>query len=154
MLPDRDGCGRKVFPMATTKLHYGRTPNWHRRCGGYNELVATVTFEQARGCVIAKVGQSRAAPETDVVSLAHAHGRVLAQTIYADRDSPAAPRSVRDGFAVRAADLPGKLWVIGEVRAGESFDGEVEPGQAVEIMTGAPMPAGADCVVGRLRSDG
>ena len=54
---------------------------------------------------------------------------------------------MRDGFAVRAADLPGELDVIGEVRAGERFAGEVGPGQAVEIMTGAPLPAGADAVV-------
>src|SRR6201999_4334675 len=65
----------------------------------------------------------------------------------ADRDSPALARSVRDGYAVRAADLPGELAVIGEVRAGERFAGEVGAGQGVEIMTGAPIPAGADAVV-------
>jgi molybdopterin molybdotransferase len=72
---------------------------------------------------------------------------VLAETIAADRDYPALARSVRDGYAVRAADLPGTLDVIGEVRAGESFSGEVTGGQAVEIMTGAPLPRGADAVV-------
>ncbi len=54
---------------------------------------------------------------------------------------------MRDGYAVRAADLPGELAVIGEVRAGERFAGVVGPGQAVEIMTGAPVPAGADAVI-------
>jgi molybdopterin molybdotransferase len=56
-------------------------------------------------------------------------------------------RSVRDGYAVRAADLPGSLEIIGEVRAGERFDGVVGVGQALEIMTGAPIPRGADAVV-------
>src|SRR5690606_10797329 len=60
---------------------------------------------------------------------------------------PPFPRSARDGFAVHAADLPGTLTVIGEVRAGESYSGEVNRGQALEIMTGAPLPAGADAVV-------
>ncbi len=72
---------------------------------------------------------------------------MLAEPVRADRDYPPVSRSVRDGFAVRAADLPGELFVIGEVRAGEAFSGEVQPGQAVEIMTGAPMPRGADSVV-------
>jgi molybdopterin molybdotransferase len=81
------------------------------------------------------------------VDLVCARGRVLAEALTADRDYPAVPRSVRDGFAARSADLPGMLQVIGEVRAGERFAGEVGPGQAVEIMTGAPLPQGADAVV-------
>ncbi len=48
---------------------------------------------------------------------------------------------------MRAADLPGRLTVTGEIRAGEKFAGEVHSGQAIEIMTGAPLPAGADAVV-------
>ena len=71
----------------------------------------------------------------------------MAEAIAADRDTPALSRSVRDGFAVRAIDLPGSLEVIGEVRAGEAFSGQVARGQAVEIMTGAPVPAGADAIV-------
>lgn len=74
-------------------------------------------------------------------------GRVIAEDIFADRDYPPFARSARDGFAVRAADLPGDLRVIGEVRAGEVFEGSVGTRQAVEIMTGAPMPSGADAVV-------
>ena len=104
---------------------------------------------------------SRDIPIEDV-PIEEAGGRVLAEDIAADRDSPAVARSVRDGYAVRAADLPGTLEIIGEVRAGESFAGAVGPGQAVEIMTGAPLPAGADAVVmvehtaredGRVRID-
>src|ERR1700736_4297632 len=84
---------------------------------------------------------------TETVALAEAAGRVLAEEIAADRDYPPFARSARDGFAVRAADLPGELRVIGEVRAGEMFTGAVAAGEAVEIMTGAPMPEGADAVV-------
>ena len=93
------------------------------------------------------VGKARAAPAAEVVALEAAAGRVLAAPIAADRDYPALARSVRDGYAVRAVDLPGDLEVIGEVRAGESFSGQVGPHQAVEIMTGAPVPRGADAVV-------
>jgi molybdopterin molybdotransferase len=82
-----------------------------------------------------------------MVSLSDAAGRVLAGPVASDRDYPTLTRSVRDGFAVRAQDLPGDLFVIGEVRAGESFAGEVQPGEALEIMTGAPLPRGADSVV-------
>jgi molybdopterin molybdotransferase len=122
-----------------------------------------LTFHVARETVLNKVGAARPAPEAESVALDAAAGRVLAEDIAADRDSPALARSVRDGYAVRAADLPGELLVIGEVRAGQRFEGEVARGEAVEIMTGAPIPAGADAVVmvehtrrvdGRVQIDG
>jgi molybdopterin molybdotransferase len=109
--------------------------------------VATFSFNQARECVLAKVTEARSTPGVERVGLLAAAGRVLAERVLADRDYPPFARSVRDGFAVRAADLPGELEVIGEVRAGESSTQSVGAGQAVEIMTGAPMPAGADSVV-------
>ena len=86
-------------------------------------------------------------PETEFVDLMAAADRVLAEDLAADRDYPPTARSVRDGFAVRAGNLPGRLEVIGEVRAGETYRGQVHPGQAVEIMTGAPLPDGADQVI-------
>jgi molybdopterin molybdotransferase len=86
-------------------------------------------------------------PPSDEVALPDAAGRVLAEDIPADRDTPALSRSARDGFAIRAADVPGTLQVIGEVRAGDRFTGAVLSGQAVEIMTGAPVPDGADTIV-------
>jgi molybdopterin molybdotransferase len=104
----------------------------------------TLPFEDARECVVREVRPVR---ETEQVPLLEATGRVLAETISADRDYPPFRRSARDGFAVRAADLPGELFVVGEVRAGEVFAGSVGPGEAVEIMTGAPLPDGADAVV-------
>ena len=107
----------------------------------------TLSFEQARACVLREVSAARPTPATEQVSALEAAGRVLAETVFADRDYPPFPRAARDGFAVRAADVPGALQVIGEVRAGEVFRGSVSAGSAVEIMTGAPLPAGADAVV-------
>jgi molybdopterin molybdotransferase len=107
-------------------------------------VVASLTFRQAREMVLNTVRGTPAVEECGLDGLA---GRVLAEDIAADRDTPALARSVRDGFAVRAIDLPGTLDVIGEVRAGERYTGAVGRGQAVEIMTGAPVPDGADAVV-------
>jgi molybdopterin molybdotransferase len=109
--------------------------------------MATVSFTAARDIVLREVRSARRQPAIEVVPLAAAAGRVLAEPIQADRDLPAVARSLRDGFAVHAADLPGELDVIGEVRAGERFTGTVHAGQALEIMTGAPLPDGADAVV-------
>ena len=109
--------------------------------------VATLSFNDARACVLERVRASATAMPTDTVPLADADGRVLAESVTADRDYPPTARSVRDGFAVRSADEPRGLRVIGEVAAGQSFQGEVGPGEAVEIMTGAPVPRGADAIV-------
>jgi molybdopterin molybdotransferase len=109
-------------------------------------LVATVTFLAARNSVFSEVSKAdRLMPEA--VELSDAAGRVLAECIHADRDYPPFARSARDGFALRVAELPGELKVTGEVRAGEVFAGEVKTREAVEIMTGAPVPPGADAVV-------
>src|SRR5258706_12503028 len=109
-------------------------------------FVPTMTFEQARACVIQQVGAARQRPVMEDAGLESLGGRVLGVDVSADRDIPALARSGRDGFALHAADVPGTLEIIGEVRAGGRFDGTVEHGQAVEIMTGAPMPRGADAV--------
>jgi len=91
--------------------------------------------------------------EVETVDLLAGLGRVLAEGILADRDFPPFDRATRDGYAVQAADLaevPARLEVVGEVKAGDwPQPGEcsVGHGQAVGIMTGAPLPAGADAVV-------
>jgi molybdopterin molybdotransferase len=74
---------------------------------------------------------------------------VLAEAVLADRDQPPFPRSTRDGFACRATDLTDSLplKVVGSIRAGDAQTIEIAAGKAVEIMTGAPVPSGADCVV-------
>jgi molybdenum cofactor synthesis domain-containing protein len=79
--------------------------------------------------------------------LAAAVGRVLAADVVAGEDVPPFANSAVDGYAVRAADVPGELRVVGEVAAGaEPYDGVVGAGEAVRIMTGAPIPEGADAV--------
>jgi molybdopterin molybdotransferase len=89
----------------------------------------------------------------ETLDLLAAVGRVLAEGIVADRDFPPFARATRDGYAVRAADLaqvPARLEVLGEVKAGDWPEPEVcsvGRGQAVGIMTGAPLPAGTDAVV-------
>ncbi len=91
--------------------------------------------------------------EMETVDLLAGVGRVLAESILADRDFPPFDRATRDGYAVRAADLaevPARLEVVGEVKAGDWPDPavcSVGRGQAVGIMTGSPLPAGADAVV-------
>ena len=89
------------------------------------------------------------APGVERVSLRESRGRVLAEEVRADRDQPPFDRSTRDGFAVKAVEASGaELRVVGLVRAGERWQGgQLERGTAIEIMTGAPMPEGADAVV-------
>jgi len=88
------------------------------------------------------------------VGLLGAAGRVLAEPVTADRDIPPLTNAAMDGYAVRGADVahaaegdPARLQVVGEVAAGHVSPLAVEPGTAVRIMTGAPVPTGADTVV-------
>ncbi len=106
-----------------------------------------MTFPQAREVVLQRVRDAYEAPATETTDLLCAAGRVLAEDIAADRDTPPTARSVRDGFAIRAADAPGEFDVIGESRAGTPFKGTIGTRQAVEIMTGAALPDGADGVI-------
>ena len=85
--------------------------------------------------------------DSETVALDAALGRVLNQDLRATRDQPPFRASAMDGWAVRAADGPGRLRIIGESAAGHGFTGVLEPGEAVRIFTGAPVPAGADAVV-------
>ncbi|HZZ38974.1 MAG TPA: gephyrin-like molybdotransferase Glp [Acidobacteriaceae bacterium] len=86
--------------------------------------------------------------QKEFVPLLRAPGRVLAEPILADRDQPPFPRSTRDGFACRANELErGPLRIAGLLRAGQPWTGgSLGVGEAVEIMTGAAVPPGADCV--------
>lgn len=77
----------------------------------------------------------------------HALGQVLAEDGVADIDSPPFDKSMMDGYAVRAADCGSPLKVTGEVRAGAVASTSIQPGEAVRIFTGAPIPPGADAVV-------
>ena len=112
--------------------------------------MSALTFHQARPVVIERVRESAAVAEVETTPLDQALGRVLAEDVSADRDYPPFARAARDGFAVRSVDIasiPARLRLIGETRAGEPSRFRVGPGEAVEIMTGAPGPDGADCVV-------
>jgi len=111
-----------------------------------------VSFEEARR-LVEQHAAGVCPGEAETVDLLAGLGRVLAEGLVADRDFPPFDRATRDGYAVRAADLtrfPARLEVVGEVKAGDWPDPgvcSVGRGQAVEIMTGAPLPAGADAVV-------
>ena len=90
--------------------------------------------------------------KTEILGLAYALGRVLGRPVLADRDQPPFDRSTRDGYACYAADLLSDkpLTVSGQIRAGDAIEYprvKLAPGTAVEIMTGAPVSAGADHVV-------
>src|SRR5437870_7790611 len=81
-------------------------------------------------------------------------GQVLAEDIHAEFSIPPADNTAMDGYAVQAASTHGaddanpiELQVIGELAAGYIFEGQVGPGEALRIMTGAPMPEGADSIV-------
>ena len=108
-----------------------------------------ISYQQARDKVASKVRQLVGSVATESVALRQALGRVLAQEIRSDRDYPPFDRSIRDGYAIRAEDTrPGaRLRCIGEIRAGEAPSFTVTAGTCVQIMTGAPLPQGADAVV-------
>jgi len=86
----------------------------------------------------------------EMVPLAACHGRSLARDLAARRTQPPFAVSAMDGYAVRAADcatIPATLTVIGESAAGRGYRGDIGPGEAVRIFTGAPLPTSADAIV-------
>jgi molybdopterin molybdotransferase len=110
-----------------------------------------LSFHEARRTV-EEYGSAVASTEPELLPLLESLGLVLAEDLRADRDFPPFPRSTRDGYAVKAADVhnvPAHLHCIGEIRAGavQREPLTVASGQTVEIMTGAPVPHGADAVV-------
>ncbi|XP_078419333.1 gephyrin isoform X2 [Cetorhinus maximus] len=84
---------------------------------------------------------------TEIINYRDGMGRVLAQDVFAKDNLPPFPASVKDGYAVRAADGPGDRFIIGESQAGEQPTQTVMPGQVMRVTTGAPIPCGADAVV-------
>jgi molybdopterin molybdotransferase len=85
--------------------------------------------------------------DTESVALALSLDRILAEPVAAAIDVPAQDNSAMDGYALRAQDAGQPLRLIGTALAGHAFAGTVTAGTCVRIMTGAPVPAGADCVV-------
>ncbi len=96
---------------------------------------------------LARVTDGVVALRAEEVPLLDSLGRILAADVLAPRPLPPWPASAMDGFAVRASDVPGTLEVLETVMAGGWPRREVVPGTATRIMTGAPVPAGADAVV-------
>jgi molybdopterin molybdotransferase len=88
-----------------------------------------------------------AAPQIERTPLNASLGRFLAQPVLADDDYPRVARSVMDGFAVVAEDLPGELSIAGDVHMGEAARAALERGRAMRIPTGGTLPRGADAVV-------
>ncbi len=111
-----------------------------------------LSFEEARHLVEGHASRLRPRSK-ELLELLDSAGRILAEPVAADRNFPPFRRATRDGYAVRAADLaqlPAKLRVVGEIRAGARFEHseiEIESGEAAAIMTGAPVPTGADAIV-------
>jgi len=113
-----------------------------------------LSFEEALTVVIEHAESVRVvADRIEQVPILASTGRTLAEDIFADRDFPPFPRATRDGYAVRSGDLrvgPAELRVAGEIRAGGAVPhgfARLAAGQAIAIMTGAPVPEGADAVV-------
>src|SRR5579859_366605 len=113
-----------------------------------------LNFEDARRVVLEHAESLLKLPrKCEDVTLLDSLQRTLAEDIYADRDFPPFPRAARDGYAVRTNDVgntPAELRVVGEIRAGGELPAgfsRLEQGQAISIMTGAPVPAGADAVL-------
>jgi molybdopterin molybdotransferase len=116
------------------------------------QSAGVLSFEEAYELVREHCGRILQAGKaaSEEVLLLQSLGRVLAEPVLADRDFPPFPRATRDGFALRSEDLRNgnmTLRVVGQVRAGDSYDLPVAHGEAVEIMTGAAVPGGADAVV-------
>ena len=92
---------------------------------------------------------ARPVPDTEMVQLDAAHGRILARTLNSPRDVPPADNSAMDGYAVRAADCSPaetRLSISQRIPAGSTGEA-LKPGTAARILTGAPLPPGADAVV-------
>jgi molybdopterin molybdotransferase len=114
------------------------------------DVARILSFEEARQMVEDHARSLRPNGE-ERVQLLESAGRILAESVEADRDFPPFPRAARDGYAVRVSDLlqlPATLRVIGEIKAGATPEGlNIDSGQAVAIMTGAAAPNGADAIV-------
>lgn len=121
-------------------------------CGMSGAPAETIlSFEEARHLVEKHASPLRPKGR-ELLSLLDARGRVLAESIPADRDFPPFPRATRDGYAVRSEDfekLPAEFEVIAEIRAGADYGlvPAIGPRKAIAIMTGAAVPEGADAVV-------
>jgi molybdopterin molybdotransferase len=110
-----------------------------------------IRIDEARDSILANLPTS---PPTEICSLEDAEGRVLAEDLVSPLDLPPWDNSAMDGFAVRGADVigasdgaPRQLLVVGDVPAGAFPDRQLSANEAMRVMTGAPIPGGADSVI-------
>jgi len=108
-----------------------------------SEVAGLLSVDEALARILARVEPL----ETETVMLAEAAGRVLAEDAVATVDLPGFPSSAMDGFALRSADTPGALAVVGHVAAGRPSEQALAPGQAMSISTGGVVPDAADAVI-------
>ncbi|MBV9075431.1 MAG: molybdopterin molybdotransferase MoeA [Acidobacteria bacterium] len=134
--------------MASSKAHFRpeRLLSFEDAYRLVMEHAERARAERTAGAEAGRAGRQQSVPLLDAV------GRTLAEDIIADRDFPPFPRATRDGFALRSEDaIPNsELRVIGEIRAGGDLPAgftTLKTGDAIAIMTGAPVPAGADAVI-------
>ncbi|MDQ3823740.1 MAG: molybdopterin molybdenumtransferase MoeA, partial [Actinomycetota bacterium] len=106
-------------------------------------MTRLLSIEEALECVLARVEPLPGEP----VALAEAAGRVLAEPARARVDLPTFASSAMDGFAVRAADTPGRLPVVARIAAGVPASRPLGAGEAMAIATGGVVPEGADAVI-------
>ena len=109
-----------------------------------------LTVEEAQTIVLETVRPLDAV----TVRFLDAAGRVLREHVAAAEDVPASDNSAMDGYAVRAADTPGALRVVGDIGAGQRSSASLQEGETLRIMTGAPIPEGADAVANVEITDG
>ena len=119
--------------------------------------MSSLILKQAQELLLERVERIE---ETEEIALLDGVGRVLAKDVLAGHDQPPFPRSPLDGYAVRSEDIkqasrecPVRLTVTEETDAGHVSKGKVKEGTAVRIMTGAPIPEGADCIVRQEDTD-
>jgi len=104
-----------------------------------------ISVEEALGILLSNLPERK----IEQIPFQSALGRILAENLVATCDVPPFHRSAVDGYAVLSSDVehvPIELAVVGESRAGGGMPGKLKPGEAIAIMTGAPVPDGADCV--------
>ena len=150
--------GMRIEGVELVEKQGGKSGDWRRR----------LTFPRARGKG-SRANRERAMSESKLLSvdealarvlsdatrlgeedvpLGAARGRTLAQDLVARRTQPPIDVSAMDGYALRAADLAaGPLKLVGESAAGHGYGAPLNPGEAVRIFTGAPVPAGADAIL-------
>ena len=109
--------------------------------------LTNIAFNDALAVTLDSANRNGKAPRKERVALSASYGRILAENVVSDTDMPPFPKSAMDGYACRREDLASPLKVVGEVAAGEMPNIGVGPGECIRIMTGAPLPDGADFVV-------